>query len=258
MCNALGSRTDPSRRSAFGQVASSFAEVWESPLANRRDVVAQARPVPRSASAPPVRCRHTAWAEQPPSAEQPARCAFHRLLFLSYDVEQKPLPPGWHRHAESGTFSHLRSSFEHASLLPHCGLADAIRARSEFPIVAMLQNCCAVMAVRRELQTCALHVFDRARSSQLRILRSLQQVCRSHGQSLRIRAPPVSIRAALSAPAPRIAHVVILTCRCCSGCLFGGHAIWRQISRRRLVGRTGPCRRRMAGIRFSHVADRRR
>ena len=34
MCSALGSRTDPSRRSAFGHVASSFAEVRESPLAN--------------------------------------------------------------------------------------------------------------------------------------------------------------------------------------------------------------------------------
>src|ERR1700676_431448 len=34
MCNALGSRTDPSRRSAFVHVASSFAEVLESPLAN--------------------------------------------------------------------------------------------------------------------------------------------------------------------------------------------------------------------------------
>src|SRR6478672_3254889 len=34
MCSALGSRTDPSSRSALGHVESSFADVWESPLAN--------------------------------------------------------------------------------------------------------------------------------------------------------------------------------------------------------------------------------
>src|SRR4029077_7674086 len=34
MCRALGSRIEPSRRSARGQNASSFADVQESPLAN--------------------------------------------------------------------------------------------------------------------------------------------------------------------------------------------------------------------------------
>src|SRR5262245_52916691 len=35
MCNAFGSRTAPSRHKAFGQHASRFAEVCESPLANK-------------------------------------------------------------------------------------------------------------------------------------------------------------------------------------------------------------------------------
>jgi hypothetical protein len=35
MCNAFGSRTEPSRRNAFGQHASSWAEDCESPLANK-------------------------------------------------------------------------------------------------------------------------------------------------------------------------------------------------------------------------------
>src|SRR5215813_12946597 len=35
ICNAFGSRTEPSRRNAFGQHASRFAEVCESPLANK-------------------------------------------------------------------------------------------------------------------------------------------------------------------------------------------------------------------------------
>jgi hypothetical protein len=35
MCNAFGSRTEPSRRNAFGQHASRLAEVCESPLANK-------------------------------------------------------------------------------------------------------------------------------------------------------------------------------------------------------------------------------
>src|SRR4029453_9799028 len=34
-CNAFGSRTEPSRRNAFGQHASSWAEDSESPLANK-------------------------------------------------------------------------------------------------------------------------------------------------------------------------------------------------------------------------------
>src|SRR5262249_19282315 len=35
ICNAFGSRTEPSRRNAFGQHASRLAEVCESPLANK-------------------------------------------------------------------------------------------------------------------------------------------------------------------------------------------------------------------------------
>jgi hypothetical protein len=41
-------------------------------------------------------------------------------------VEQKAPWSRWHRHAESGTFSHLRSSLGASVVLPHHGLADAI------------------------------------------------------------------------------------------------------------------------------------
>jgi hypothetical protein len=65
--------------------------------------------------------------------------------------EQKAPKFGWHRHAEMGTFSHLRSSFEQAhffhtlvSLVP----SHPIRL---LPF-SLLQNCCAVMAMLGEIQ----------------------------------------------------------------------------------------------------------
>ena len=67
---------------------------------------------------------------------------------------------------------------------------------------------------------------------------TLQQVCELMDQSLRICASPVSIRAALSAPAAA-SHLVILMLRRCGGCLFGGHAIWREVSGRQPVRGTG-------------------
>ena len=106
----------------------------------QRDVVSQAPPVPRSASAPPVRCRHTAWAEQPPSAEQPARCASHQSP-VSIDVNTAPLAIGTGM-PRSGTFSHLRSSLERRALLPHRGLADAITPDQTF----CSSHCCEIVA----------------------------------------------------------------------------------------------------------------
>ena len=60
----------------------------------------------------------------------------------------------------------------------------------------------------------------------------------AHGQSFRIRQSSASVHAALSPPASCIA------CRhprisCCSGCVFGRHAIWREISSRRFFRRAG-------------------
>src|SRR6185437_5806231 len=78
-----------------------------------------------------------------------------------------------------------------------------------------------------------------------------------HGQSFRIRTPSLSVRAALSAPAARRACRDSGRCDR-GGCLFGGHAIWREVPGRLPVGGGGPCRGRMAGIHFPHVADRSR
>jgi hypothetical protein len=66
-------------------------------------------------------------------------------------VEQKAPCLRWHRYAESGTFSHLRSSLEQAYFFHTVVLlmpSDPIR----FSFELMLQNCCAVMAKRRELE----------------------------------------------------------------------------------------------------------
>src|ERR1700676_5169375 len=112
MCNALGSRTDPSRRRAFGHVASSFAEVWESPLANRVTSFPSAtnssvnQCITRSV--PPYSLGGTA-------SVSGATCAMriYPSPVVIVDEQKAPLS-SWHRHAESGTFSHLRSSLQEA------------------------------------------------------------------------------------------------------------------------------------------------
>jgi hypothetical protein len=65
--------------------------------------------------------------------------------------EQKALKVGWHRHAEMGTFSHVRSSLEQAhffrtvvSLMP----PHPIR----FLPGLLLQDCRAVMATQQQIQ----------------------------------------------------------------------------------------------------------
>ena len=64
----------------------------------------------------------------------------------------------------------------------------------------------------------------------------LQQVCSHHGQSFKICSPPLSLCAALSPPAScgACGH---FDCRGCSSCLFGGHAIWREVSGRWFIRR---------------------
>src|SRR6266566_2613276 len=114
-------------------------------------------PIPRSANTPPVRCRHKVGGEQPPSAEQPARCASIRLLLVM--DESKP----------------------HFALAPACRGGN-VSASAKFPtpqhffhIVvllmpsrptrllspSMLHNCCVVMAAGRELKGRCQHPITR-------------------------------------------------------------------------------------------------
>src|SRR6202163_1693510 len=115
MCNALGSRTAPSRRSAFGHVASSFADVCESPLANRVTSCPSATSSSVSQcttrSVPPYSLGGTA-------SVSGATCAM-RILPSPVIMDETNAPVlGWHRHADRGTFPHLRSSLYALVLLP--------------------------------------------------------------------------------------------------------------------------------------------
>src|SRR5450759_1109665 len=96
--------------------------------------------------------------------------------------------------------------------------------------------------------------LDRTERILLRSSFSSQLGLQPHGQSFGIRQSSASVHVALSPPASCIAcrHCYI---SCCSGCLFGRHAIWREVSGRWFVSRAGPRGGCMAGIRFTHVAD---
>jgi ATP-binding cassette subfamily B protein len=94
--------------------------------------------------------------------------------------EQKAPFSSWHRHAESGTFSHLRSSSKQAYFF-HITVLLMPSSPIRFPPGLMLQNCCAVMAMRREFRVFVLHVIVRGIS--LSNLVHLQQVC-SHMDNL--------------------------------------------------------------------------
>jgi hypothetical protein len=61
--------------------------------------------------------------------------------------------------AESGTFPHLRSSL-HAYFF-HTVVLLMPSGPIRFLALLMLQDCCAVMATRRELRPALLHVFVR-------------------------------------------------------------------------------------------------
>src|SRR5215469_2865358 len=67
---------------------------------------------PRSASAPPVRCRHKVSGEQPPSTGPPARSP--SLLLPVYEHTTSPCSVGTGI-PEEGTLSHLRSSSDTTS-----------------------------------------------------------------------------------------------------------------------------------------------
>jgi hypothetical protein len=66
--------------------------------------------------------------------------------------EQKAPLSSWHRHAESGTFSHLRSSLQQAYFF-HITVLLMPSGRISFHQMLMLQNCCAVMAARRNFES---------------------------------------------------------------------------------------------------------
>ena len=118
----------------------------------------------------------------------------------------------------------------------------------------MLQNCCAVMAARRK---------PRRRSSRNRARIALEfsftlnrfADVMDNLSGYAHRPFPFVLRYLRQRLRRTCGHT---GCRCCSRCLLGGHAIWRQESGRQPVGGTVARRRRMAGIHFSHVADRRR
>jgi hypothetical protein len=76
-----------------------------------------------------------------------------RIECVSYVVvwEQNAPRFGWHRHAEMGTFSHVRSSFQQAHFF-HTVVLLMPSHPSSFSTTPMLQNCCAVMGVAAEIQ----------------------------------------------------------------------------------------------------------
>src|SRR5882724_7013654 len=93
-----------------------------------------------------------------------------------------------------GTFSHVRGSLNGASflLLPHCGLADAIRCEQSFICVDAAKLLRSDGPALRN-RAAALHVIVR-QDTALEILLRFQQVCIKYGQSFGICAPAVSIR----------------------------------------------------------------
>ena len=139
------------------------------------------------------------------------------------------------------------------ALPPHHGLADAITPDQIFAAVTaaeLLRGDGVAAGTGRSFAA----IVGRKRLP-VGFLLHRQWVLQPHGQSFRIRTPSVSICAALPSPTAGIA------CRDprrrnCGRCMFGGHAIWREISGRRPVGRRHACGRRMAGIHFPHVLDR--
>jgi hypothetical protein len=65
--------------------------------------------------------------------------------------EQKAPWSRWHRHAEMGTFSHVRSSLQRAYFF-HTRVVLMPSRRIRFLSKQMLQNCCAVMAAQRNFE----------------------------------------------------------------------------------------------------------
>src|ERR1700722_8029820 len=79
-------------------------------------------PIPRSASVPPARSRRRVWGEPPPSAEQLARCASIRLLFVMSETAPFRSTPACR------TMERFRMCEvpKRCVLLPQDGLVDAI------------------------------------------------------------------------------------------------------------------------------------
>ena len=104
----------------------------------------RARPVPRSASAPPVRCRHTVWGNslRQRSNLRDAHRIFSCLMCCGV-IHSPALPRTEHRRClKAGTFSHLRSSLEDAHFFHTAVLL--MPSAAQISSASMLQNCCAV------------------------------------------------------------------------------------------------------------------
>src|SRR3984893_3859637 len=139
---------------------------------------------------------------------------------------------------KKGTFSHLRSSLQQnvtSSTRDRGGLADAITSKQIFSladVAGLLRRKRDATGAGRERSP-----FNRAGRVPLRSP-SLPTDFAVNGPTLRICASPVSLCAALSAQTAGIPPRHIDRCRC-SSCLFGGHAIWREVSGRLPLRRCG-------------------
>ena len=125
---------------------------------------------------------------------------------------------------------------------------------NRFPAVSMLQNCCGVMATLARkpeaaffTSSCAMRDWDFSFT-----LNRFADVMDNLSGYAR-RPFPFVLRYMRRASCGPFGHCV---CRCGSSCLLGGHAIRREEPGRQPDSRSVARKRRMAGIRSSHVADR--
>src|ERR1700761_5449549 len=111
------------------------------------------RQAPQSTSVPPARFRHTIWVEQPPSAEQLARCASIRLLSCSCEGKSPTFAAG--TASRTGNVSAPAKFPEHAlfraQFFPHQDLLMPSRQIRLSPL-SPTQNAGAAAMSRRELQ----------------------------------------------------------------------------------------------------------
>jgi len=142
ICSALGSRTAPSRRNALGR-SRRFRRGPGIAAGEQRDIVSQTLPVPRQ----PVHDPFGAAVEFGGQPRQRGNLRDAHSPFLCLlSSEQSPQPLAGTRHADRGTFPHLRSSLVCRCffLPPHCCLAEP--SREQVSGCADAARLCAVMA----------------------------------------------------------------------------------------------------------------
>src|ERR1700724_43323 len=146
MCSAFGSRTAPSRRKAFGQVASSVAEVCESPLANNVTSCPNATSSSvnqcTTRSVPPYSLGGTASVNGATCAMRifPSPVCDHGYE-KALSQHSAPACRDWNVPASAKFPLFSVSTF----LLSQSGLADAMRGE-QISLAVMLHDCCAVVA----------------------------------------------------------------------------------------------------------------